>query len=378
MTMRRMGWGLACGLMALGGCQAADQDGATREVSLEACRLDPVPTVSVGGMAPPAHTFGDVSDASLLPDGRVAVADRQARSITIFDPAGGVSETVGREGEGPGEFLDPIGIAVADGTMFVWDWDQSRVTGFDLATNEVGTTRLGGFANPTHHFGEVKRGFVVGSIQFPDGLPESGSWTNDLGVLRWDTVQASLDTLFAFQFRSSEWVDQETRMSGSRTFSPRGTFAAGDGRVYWAEGGPALVHTWDDGVTGTIEWSWPTREVMPGDVDTYRERWLAGVPESAHQSITDMLAKLPVAEVFPTVSDLVADTDGGVWVGIYALPSDTTQTWLRFEGENLTCQLEAPRAFRPTEGGSDWLLGVTRDELDVQSVELRAVRRGDD
>lgn len=367
---------VTCTALTLVGCERGDGVEAAFEASAESCRMEATPAILVGGIDPPAHIFGEVSDAVRLSNGQIAVADRQARSVSIFNAQAELIRTLGREGEGPGEFLDPIGVVVKGNAILVWDWDQARVTKFDLATDEVGVYRVEGFANPTDHFGDLPGGFVVGSIGFPGGLPESGSWTNELGVLRWDSLQSSLDTLVSFRYRSSEWVDHETRMSGSKTFSAKGTFVAGDGRVYWSEGDSAIVHFWDDGVIGSISWTWPTRSVMPGDVDLYRERWLARVPENAHAAITEMIAKLPVAEVFPTVSELVADVDGGVWVGIYPAPADSAQTWLRFRDGELTCRVEFPLPFQPTEGGSNWLLGVRKDELDVQRVELWSLDSG--
>lgn len=365
-----------CATLVMAGCGPGDGAETALETSTESCRAEASPTFSVGGIAPPAHTFGDVADAGRLSDGQIVVVDRQARSVSIFNAQAELIRTLGREGEGPGEFLDPIGVVVKGNTVLVWDWDQLRVTEFDLVSDEVNVYRVEGLANPTHHFGDLPRGFVVGSVGLPGGLPESGSWITELGVVRWDSLQSSLDTLVAIRYRTSEWVDQATRMSGSPTFSARGTLAAGSGRIYWSEGDSAIVHTWNNGATGRIEWTWPRRAVSAGDVEEYRERWLARMPENTHASITEQIAKLPIAEVFPTVSDLVADVDGGVWVGIYPAPVDSAQTWLRFEDGELTCRVEFPRSFEPTEGGGDWLLGVQKDELDVQRVQLWSLENG--
>lgn len=359
------------------GCDPGKDLERSSQNPAEMCRLGPAPALSVGGIAPPAHIFGEVPDVARLPDDRIAVVDRQAQSVTIFDNRGHLVQTLGRQGEGPGEFLDPIGLVRMGDSLLVWDWRQSRVTAFDLSSDEATVIRVDEVVNPTHHFGDVPDGFVVGSVLFPDGGTDSGSWTNDLGVIRWDSTQVELDTVVAVRYRESEWVDEATRMAGSRTFSPRGTFAAGNGRIYWAAGDSAVVHFWDHGETGKITWVWPTRLVETGDVDLYRERWLAGVSEGAHEAITNMIAKLPVAESYPVIADLVADVDGGVWVGIYSTPRDSSQTWLRFEDGQQTCRIEFPRSFEPSEGGSDWVLGVHEDELDVQSVQLWLLNAGE-
>jgi hypothetical protein len=61
--------------------------------------------------AEPAYMFGEVVDATTDPLGRVWVLDRQARELRVFDAAGRHLRTVGREGAGPGEFRNPIGLS---------------------------------------------------------------------------------------------------------------------------------------------------------------------------------------------------------------------------------------------------------------------------
>jgi len=352
-------------------CGPGDKE--TAGLSPGSCQISSTPVVSIGGIEPPAHTFGDISDVGRLPDGDIAVADRQARFISIFDTGGNLVRTLGREGEGPGEFLDPIAVAATNNALLVWDWDQLRVTRFDLATDRIATYRVEGLVNVTDNFGDLPGGFVIGNVGFPNGIGESSSWTAELAAVRWDSVRGESDTLVAFRQRTSQWVDPSIGLSGSPTFSARGTFAAGNGRVYWTEGDSAVVHVWAEGGAERIVWNWPPRTVSPEHVDAYLKRWLARMPEQQHDDIREQVAKLPVAETFPTISDLVYDAAGGIWVGIYPMPSDTTKTWLRFENSQISCRLDIPRSFEPTEGSSDWLLGVGTDELDVERVELWSI-----
>ena len=64
--------------------------------------------------------FGQVSDLIVDNDGRLYVADIQARQVSVFSSAGEFLRTLGREGEGPGEFREPRGfVLLPDGLVGV-------------------------------------------------------------------------------------------------------------------------------------------------------------------------------------------------------------------------------------------------------------------
>ncbi|TVP72611.1 MAG: hypothetical protein EA352_12545 [Gemmatimonadales bacterium] len=72
--------------------------------------------------ADPEYLFGGVSGALRLADGTVVVADRQALALRMFTPDGTHLRTVGRRGEGPGEFQAVTGIRRLPGdSIFVID-----------------------------------------------------------------------------------------------------------------------------------------------------------------------------------------------------------------------------------------------------------------
>lgn len=79
----------------------------------------------------PDSTIGFVRDVALFEDGSVAVASLGPTAILIFAPDGTLRGTIGREGEGPGEFQDAFLAAVGD-TLVVQDRRASRATWFSL------------------------------------------------------------------------------------------------------------------------------------------------------------------------------------------------------------------------------------------------------
>ena len=92
-------------------------------------RLEEV--LSIGSLTGEHDAFGRVRGVALDSRGRILVADAFGHHFKVFDRSGAYLATVGRRGEGPGEFGAPSGIAVAPGdSVFIWDTERSLVSVF--------------------------------------------------------------------------------------------------------------------------------------------------------------------------------------------------------------------------------------------------------
>ena len=98
-----------------------------------------VPEVSIGEMdGPEEHLFGEIGSLAVDGKGNVHVFDRQAQRVRVFDADGTYIATLGREGEGPGEFGRAEAIAVIpEGRLLVRDPGNMRVQVFDAASGET-------------------------------------------------------------------------------------------------------------------------------------------------------------------------------------------------------------------------------------------------
>jgi hypothetical protein len=78
-------------------------------------------------MDPVETTIGDIGDARFLPDGGVALLDKQLINLRVFDKRGRPLQTVGRQGQGPEEFARAVrSLAVDDaGSLYVGDLSRS-------------------------------------------------------------------------------------------------------------------------------------------------------------------------------------------------------------------------------------------------------------
>jgi hypothetical protein len=91
----------------------------------------------------------------------------------------------------------------------------------------------------------------------------------------------------------------------------------------------------------------------------------------------DLFEAAPVEPEFATTQDIGLSTTGEIWVREYDRPgAEPGQRWLVFapDGE-LIGRIRLPGNLRGYEAGSDYVLGVETDELDVEYVVLYRFER---
>lgn len=86
--------------------------------------------------------LGLVADAVQGEDGELFVLDAGQRQLAVVARGGGIRRTLGRAGTGPGEFVDPIGLAAARGGMlYLLDRGTQRLETY--RGGQSGTARTG-------------------------------------------------------------------------------------------------------------------------------------------------------------------------------------------------------------------------------------------
>ena len=91
-----------------------------------------VPEVSIGELhGPEEYLFGSIGSIAVDDDRNVYVLDTQAQHVRVFDSAGVYLRTLGRRGEGPGEFRFAEAVALLpDGRLVVRDPGNQRIEVF--------------------------------------------------------------------------------------------------------------------------------------------------------------------------------------------------------------------------------------------------------
>lgn len=96
-----------------------------RAVADRLMRYEAVASVGVFD-GPAAEVFGKIEDVTFGSDGHIYVLDSQAKELRVFDRTGALVRRGGRAGEGPGEFMHPLSVAVAeDGRVYVGEVEHT-------------------------------------------------------------------------------------------------------------------------------------------------------------------------------------------------------------------------------------------------------------
>ncbi len=338
------------------------------------------PVLEIGrseGDGADSDLFGAIAHAVRLSNGHIAVADRHAQEVRVFDDAGDHVLTFGRLGEGPGEFTTLWSIAeLASDTIAAVDPSGGRVSLFSPAGvfgRSFPIPRLPGASAPN----------VIGWLT--DGTLLIAALTRSPSR---DTRDQSTHVLYAVD-RRGEILGTLGEFPGSPLgrnglalgFASRAEFAAG-GNVAWVgqSGRFELVaHDRTGSVRRIVRLDREPRAVTQPEIDEAQaavERSLQGASGPAVERI---LATEPASH-HPVHGALIADKAGNLWVERYRshlLEDPGPQEWDIFDNEGrLVGYLETPSDFEITDIGADFILGFHTDELGVQTVRMYRLVRG--
>jgi hypothetical protein len=112
------------------------------------------------------ETFGRVGAIAAGRDGRIWVLDGQGPVIRMFDPDGCYVRDVGRQGSGPGEYRQVLGMqALHAGGVAIWDIGNNRITVYDEDGDYATSHRIGSglFTADAFHVDTAGRFYVRAS-----------------------------------------------------------------------------------------------------------------------------------------------------------------------------------------------------------------------
>jgi hypothetical protein len=340
------------------------------------------PSVDIGVVdGEAAYQLDRVRSAARLSDGRILVVNGGTQQLRLFAPNGKHLLSVGREGGGPGEFrgLDWAGAGVGD-TLLAWDGQEKRLTVFTPAGTLVRTVQpQGPEGQYPHVFGTLADGSIVstGGISFDFKMGEQrdtvryhrfaadGRALGDLG--RYPGMEA-------FVMELDNMILQDGVMFGRDVVvRPAGyeILVADNDRFEFRFLGV------DGALRRIVRRPHQPVRVESADVDAYfaaRERREGGSPDQV-ASFRRMQEKqkqvLPRRETFPAFSAVRTDTEGNLWAKEYGRPTDEQPRWSVFDREGRWLgTVETPAGFTVHQVGPDWILGIEKDELEVEHVRM--------
>ena len=364
---------------------------------------EPIVSIGTSLMAgSDAYALFRVSDASRLSNGGVAIANSGTSEVRVFGPDGVHSHTFGREGDGPGEFRGLRQVMATSGdTLLSWDARSGRVGRFTpegrllqehaLNRSELQSTLTAPLIRleATHLLDDGQLAAVLGPMAYLDEStsPAHGTLSRlpqavvraSVDLARWDTliVQPGGEIVFFAMDAPMEripilppyrrtsvtaWGDRTSRIcTGDQSAHEISCFSS-------------------DGARTIIRWSAPLVPATPEDIGAWRDDRLESLGSRMPEGrLRSLLSRVPSPETRQPYGRIFLDAVGNLWVEKPpALASDSRflEMTLFDEGGRWLGDVTLPQ-MTPLEIGSDYLVGLQRDDSDVEYVRVWKITKPD-
>lgn len=331
------------------------------------------PDLDIGVVeGPDEYQLYVVTGGRVLENGDIVLVNTGTRELRVYDSTGSFLHSLGGDGEGPGEFRAPWGMWELPGdTLVVWDYRLRRVSLF-TRDHFVTSNRLTRDVFNAFPLGVLANGYLLLTRQ-EITLPDVGFQMSEQLVFAFTLDGTFVDTLGKYPAQLMGNLG-ESGIVGWPLFDARTRFAAGDS-TYWvgtarhhevtrydAAGAPRLV----------VRWVGEPAPVPPEAVEQYNERQLAAESNENERRRTRVIQQgRPPAEYLPVYDSLAVDRTSALWVRRFGFPWSAEAEWIVFGSDGIAVgRLTAPRGFQLFDIGEDYILGLEKDELDVEHVRM--------
>lgn len=347
--------------------------------------VDTGPVVDIAGASSTGEVLlGLPSGAARLPNGTIVVADRFSWSIRYFSEKGELVRTVGREGDGPGEFrgISWLGRCAGD-TIFVWDFMHRRMSALDPAGRVSRQFRLP--LNPTDPVPYVFRCSGSGSFALlaEPLLADLPARANESARAKAPLVVA--DSRGEITGRIGEFVTREFVVAGQlgaplpRPLGRETSIAITGNAVFVGTADSAIVEMFglDGSRRRAIRIDAPSRRPTRQLYERAAEELVAYQRDAAWQArFKKLFLEMPMPATLPPYSAIFADTDGVLWV-VHSTLGDSLLSLSAHSNEGrLLSTVTVPRLETVFEIGTDYILGSYQDSAGYPHVASYRLRRG--
>ena len=352
----------------------------------EGWTIDSVPSLDIGGSdTDPHYDLLRITGVTRL-HVRIAVLSAGSSQLMIYDSAGTWISSSGRAGEGPGEFRAPFKLFHFPGdTVATFDYQLRRVSRFGpdgtfLGSLSTAQTAGGKFVVPNARlddgswFARASSGFT------PDSKP-GAMRPAELLVLLTPDLGPGADTV-ATVLGSESWV--VSGGSGKDRFAtiwevplgPSSAYTTHDSLIYVGDNVRYEINVLrpDGSIVRSIRRAGEPPPVTDDMLARVKANFLEDVPAPQLAEQTAIWDNFPKHERMPAYDDFMVDADGNLWVmQARVLRSDPASADVFDSAGRLLGSVALPANFTPFEIGSDYLLGIWRDDVDVQHVRMYSI-----
>lgn len=336
------------------------------------------------GDARPEASIVDAGALAVARDGMAYAPQVADGTVLMFDASGAYRKTIGRRGEGPGEFVRPTRAGMVGDTLWVSDQAQRRVSFFQqngtFIRSQMVTFNIRDPFLPNQPATLLTDGTAVSMASVGVSLVKGGA-VNRLPLLKHERDGKVLDTL--------RWMDF-TNMTGVVPISGGGfaypqPFGGGSVVVAAADGSGLVVvdrptATSKNGATFTVTRFGPTAALVYTKPVAYEPIPLTG--SRVNNAIDELLKPLPKDKrslrvslregiektiyrppFLPPVTDAVLAADGSVWLRGEDTDSPTVLYRVLDLKGTLTATVTLPRhlTIRHATTTDVWAFGTEHD-----------------
>jgi hypothetical protein len=329
----------------------------------------------------PTYELNFAVSAIRTADGRYAVVSGGSE-LRFFDQAGVHERTVGRSGEGPGEFrvLNAVYRFRGD-SLATYDRSLRRVTIFD-SLGDVG--RIVELASPDGRLSPALAGvfddgslLVLATARMTASLG-TGVHRLDGQVLRYDTSGLLLQLISPLDTQESALFDTALgQLLAPRAFTRNGWAVTDGNLVYVGDNERYEIRVFEsDGTLVRIQRrSGQLTAVTPEMIaDFSREHMARAGSDEERRLVESMLESMPYPETLPAYGPIHVAPDGSLWVQVVTLPGDSTVAYSVFDPIGAWVgDVTLPIAFQLLDVGTDYVLGRTVDDLGVERISVYSI-----
>ena len=345
--------------------------------------IDPEPLVdlTLSGSGPP-HEFFRVRGLQQRRDGSLVLADRASRQIRLYSREGEFLGALGGPGGGPGEFRSLERVETVADTMFALDSDgritvvgpdMELIRTFDLPYHIVGFHSLGD-------------GTFLAEYSMDPGPVEIANRMirPPVALVRFDLEGVEIDSIAErpgreyYSFAFEDYAESVPPLFGRRW----GVATLGRQVFY---GSSDLVEVEELDLAGNIARILRVPgyglDLTEAQVASERDAHLdVDLPPGVtlHPLIRRRIEALPTPATRPAFVRIRVDPTGAVWLELYRGISemDRPPEWLVLASDGTWLgTIKVPDRFSVTDITLDAVLGVWRDELDIEHPQVLRLRR---
>ena len=333
--------------------------------SIKTWTLDTPPEIRLrGDEDDQSRFFHRVAAARQFEDGSFVIADGGSLELRFFSADGVLERTTGRSGEGPGDFGSFDLLSMISDSLFVIDRWNNRIAVLD---------RQGSLIRYVHvpRRARVKGVFDNGAILLGlvEPTPDRVGYKAIHEEYRIQLPDGSHNPVGRFLMVETHWIPMGTDaiIDVGLPFGRIGSVAVDGDDWFYADGSSYSVVQSDTNGAAVALFSHPVRPPLITDRDL--EAWIAkrrheGEPWSLEREVR----KIPLHETMPAYDRLLVDHSGDLWAKTHT-PSEGKTCWHVFQRRPVRfARVCFPQRFRPLDIGSNTVLGVERDEYDVEYV----------